>query len=1140
MSATPLLDAGELYRVLAETAQDAIVTIDEDSVVLSVNPAGLRLFGYSATEMIGTALARFMPERYRESHRAGISRYLATSERHISWQGIQLPILTHDGREIPVEISFGEIVSDGRRIFSGILRDVSERVAIEATLAASAKQLQTQAVELEQQVEEAQTISEELEATNQELFEANDLLGEAQREAERAAARVREVLDSLTDAVSVFDHEWRWTYLNPAARSVLASLGRDPDTAIGAVLWEQLPELIGTRYESETLRAAKTNSSVTYTEHLAALDRWFENRVVPSPSGMTTFTRDVTEQRRAAEALALREAEYRALANSIPTLTWMANPDGWIFWYNDRWYEYTGTSPADMEGWGWQRVHHADALAEVLERWTLSIQTGQAFEMIFPLRAADGTFRPFLTRVVPLRGENGDVVRWFGTNTDVYVEHMAREAAERAVVRTRQLQRLTALLARARTLDDIASTVVRHATLAAGAVTGYFAVRDDATQEVVMLGETGLPGSVKAEYARFPLSRDTPSAECLRTGEPIFVGHKDGPGGLIARYPALRDIWDAVGGSAVATVPLIVDHRAVGAMSFTFATAQAFDDDERDLLLTLAGQGAQALERVQAFAAERRERLRSESIVESITDGFVTFDRELHFTYVNARAAAMFGIARDELQGRRVNTLSHADESPFVRLLSAVVNERRPQSLEGYGTIVGRWLDLRAYPADDGGVIAYFQDITDRRRQQDASSFLAEASRLLSSSPNYRDTLANLARSSIPRLGDWCAVDLLERGNDGAPSGLERVALVHEDASKVALAEQYRLLYPPDLGDEQPRGLADALRGRSVLIPVITEEMLAAGARDAQHLAMIRSLGLVSIMVVPLVAGSTVLGTITLCTGESGRHYDEADLRLAEDLASRAASAVEHARLLENAEAANAAKSEFLRTVSHELRQPLNAIGGLLQLWELGLRGELNPQQEQDIERIKRNQQQLSGLIEDLLSFARLEAGKLEVKQTSVRVSAALEALTSAVLLDVEAKGLDYQCEQADEQLAVLAAADRLHQVLVNLVTNAIRATPAGGRIDVWCSARDGMVELNVRDNGIGIPPDMLESIFTPFVQLGRALNKPQEGAGLGLAISRGLAEAMGGTLTVASTPNKGSTFTVRLQAAATAPQSGA
>lgn len=158
-----------------------------------------------------------------------------------------MPILTPDGREIPVEISFGEIVSDGRRIFSGILRDVSERVAIEATLAASAEQLQTQAVELEQQVEEAQTISEELEATNQELFEANDLLGEAQREAERAAARVREVLDSLTDAVSVFDHEWRWTYLNPAARSVLASLGRDPDTAIGAVLWEQLPELIGTR-----------------------------------------------------------------------------------------------------------------------------------------------------------------------------------------------------------------------------------------------------------------------------------------------------------------------------------------------------------------------------------------------------------------------------------------------------------------------------------------------------------------------------------------------------------------------------------------------------------------------------------------------------------------------------------------------------------------------------------------------------------------------------------------------------------------------------------------------------------------------------------------------------------------------------
>ena len=1131
MTAIQPLDAGALYRVLAESAQDAIVTIDEASVVLSMNPAGERLFGYPAAELIGRPLGFLMPLRYRDAHRAGISRYLATGVRHVPWQGLQIPVLTKDGREIPVEISFGEFVSDGRRMFSGILRDVSDRHATEATLAANADLLQTQAIELEQQVEEAQSVSEELEQTNEELGQANAALETARQEAEHYAARVHEVLDSLADAVSVFDRDLRWTYVNPSARAVLTALGRDPEVVMGRVLWEVLPELLGTLYETETKRALETNTSVMYEEYLPALDRWYENRIVPSPGGVTTFTRDVTENRHAAEVLRTREAEYRALANSIPTLAWMANPDGWIFWYNDRWYEYTGTVPANMEGWGWQSVHHPDTLPDVLEQWTHSISTGAPFEMTFPLRAGDGSFRPFLTRVFPFRGENGEVVRWFGTNTDVYHVHAAREAAERSATRTRQLLSLTALLARARTLDDVASAVVQQATQATGAVTGMLAMRDDVTEDAVLLGETGLPGALKADYARFPLSRESPTAECIRTNAPIFIGTRDGPDGLLARYPSLRDVWDTVGRSAVASVPLLVGQRAVGAMSFSFATPQSFSDDDRHFFIALAAQGAQAIERVEAFDAERRERRRSESIVESITDGFATFDRDMRFTYVNARAAGMFGVARDTLMGRHIDSLSHAAESPFIQLIRTVITDRRPLSLEGYGTIVGRWLDMRAYPAEDGGVITYFQDITARRRQQEASGFLAEASRLLASSPDYQATLGNLARASIPRLGEWCAVDLLERATEGAVPQLHRVALVHEDASKIALAEEYSRLYPPDLSGERGNATLEAIRGKPTLIPIITDEMLVAGAKDDRHLELIRALGLASAMVVPLIAGSQVLGTLTFCTGESGRHYDESDLRLAEDIAGRAATAVEHARLLENAEAANAAKTEFLRTVSHELRQPLNAIGGLLQLWELGLRGALSEQQAEDIERIKRNQSQLANLIEDLLSFARLEAGKLEVEQVPVRVNTVLEGLSSAVSLDLDSKGLQYNCELADPSLTVIGDADRLHQVLVNLVTNAMRATASGGNIDIWCDVDADIVQIHVHDTGLGIPTEKLEEIFTPFVQVGRALNQPREGAGLGLAISRGLAEAMGGHITATSTVGAGSTFTVRLQA---------
>ena len=143
------------------------------------------------------------------------------------------------------------------------------------------------------------------------------------------------------------------------------------------------------------------------------------------------IVRDITERRRAEEILRESEEQLRALADSIPQLAWMAEPDGFIFWYNRRWYEYTGTTHEDMKGWGWQSVHDAEMLPSVMERWTSSIQTGEPFEMEFPLRrGADGAFRWFLTRVVPLRDSNGRIVRWFGTNTDIEELRQARLQAE--------------------------------------------------------------------------------------------------------------------------------------------------------------------------------------------------------------------------------------------------------------------------------------------------------------------------------------------------------------------------------------------------------------------------------------------------------------------------------------------------------------------------------------------------------------------------------------------------------------------------------------------------------------------------------------------------------------------------------------
>ena len=1010
----PPLDLGALYEVLAESTPDTIISIDEGSRVLSLNQAGERLFGYSAAEVIGRPLTDLMPERMRTSHHAGFARYLATGQRHFaSWKGVRIAILTRDGREVPVEISFGEFISGGRRVFSGIMRDITEHLAAEAAIAEGAERLQQQAMELEQQVEESQATAEELEQANEELHTANRALEEA------------------------------------------------------------------------------------------------------------------------ADVLRTREEEFRALANSIPTLSWMARPDGWIFWYNDRWYEYTGTTPGQMEGWGWQRVHDPAVLPAVMTEWTRAIATGQPFEMTFPLLGADGVFRAFLTRVSPLRDAKGEVLRWFGTNTNIEHEHVARRTAERAAARMRLLQDLTALLANARTVDDVASVTVAQAVEVTRAATGMLALIDAAAGEAVIIRQTGLPASIMEQYGRQPLDAPTPSAQSMRERRPLFIGTRDGPDGLLARFPSLRDVWPRIGTQAIASVPLVIGTRLRGAMAFTFDEPQPFGPDEQELFLTLAGQVAQALERVEAFAAEQRERRRNESIVESITDGFATFDAALHFTYVNARASAMFGVSRGELLGRSVTSLARSEGSPFVETIREVIASRVARSAEAFGTILGRWLDMRVYPAEDGGATVYFQDITERRRRQDAASFLAEASRVLASSTDHRQTLLNLARAAVPRLGEWCAIDLLDDPDSTlVPPAVTRVTLVHEDPKKLELADEFQREYPPDWSGQRPNAVADALRGEAILIPEITDDMLTAGAVDERHLQLLRMLGLMSAMIVPLMAGGRALGAITIVSGESGRKYNEDDLALAKDLAGRAATAVEHSMLLERAEAANVAKTEFLRTMSHELRQPLNAMGGLLQLWEMGLRGNLSEAQQSDLERIKRNQHQLATMIEDLLSFARLEAGRLEVEKQAVNVDAVLGALDPLVALDLESHGVAYEYRRCDTELAVLGDMERIHQVLVNLVTNAIRAMPDGGRVTVSCrpDGADGrFVAMEVADTGVGIPADRLESIFVPFVQLGRALNQPREGVGLGLAISKALAEAMNGTLTVTSVVGTGSTFVLSL-----------
>jgi len=234
---------------------------------------------------------------------------------------------------------------------------------------------------------------------------------------------------------------------------------------------------------------------------------------------------------------------------------------------------------------------------------------------------------------------------------------------------------------------------------------------------------------------------------------------------------------------------------------------------------------------------------------------------------------------------------------------------------------------------------------------------------------------------------------------------------------------------------------------------------------------------------------------------------------------------------MQTAATANRAKSDFLAVMSHELRTPLNAIGGYVELLTLGVHGEMNDAQRDALGRVARSQQRLLTLINDVLNFARLDAGRVEYNWTDFSLDAALAALEPLVEPQMRAKGLTYTYAACDPSLTVHADHDRFQQVVLNLLSNAVKFTPEGGGIVVYCDppAESDTVFVHVRDSGRGVPPDRLRTIFEPFVQVDRSLNRPHDGIGLGLSISRELARGMGGDLTVESEIGKGSVFTVRV-----------
>ena len=327
--------------------------------------------------------------------------------------------------------------------------------------------------------------------------------------------------------------------------------------------------------------------------------------------------------------------------------------------------------------------------------------------------------------------------------------------------------------------------------------------------------------------------------------------------------------------------------------------------------------------------------------------------------------------------------------------------------------------------------------------------------------------------------------------------------------------------------------LADAARtGKTVLVQTAED-------RDAfyPHLAELRRAnGGGAMAALPLIAAGEVVGAIGFSFG-GNRQLSDQDIAFLYALARQCVQALERARLYaaersarSDAEAASAAKSQFLATMSHETRQPIHATIGWVEMLEMELRGPLTAQQREDLKRIRLNQQRLLDLINDILSFAKNEVSTVPLTMETANAREVIESLGPLLEPQFGAKGVTLHIDAADEEVVFRGDFERVVQICLNLASNALKATPAGGNVVIDARVDEGLPTITVTDTGVGIPEDKIGVIFEPFTQLGRSLNNPSDGGvGLGLAISRQLARAMGADVTVESEVGAGSRFTLTL-----------
>ena len=423
---------------------------------------------------------------------------------------------------------------------------------------------------------------------------------------------------------------------------------------------------------------------------------------------------------------------------------------------------------------------------------------------------------------------------------------------------------------------------------------------------------------------------------------------------------------------------------------------------------------------------------------------------------------------------------------------------------------------LVALTLDNARLYQKAQDeIAERRQIENNLLFLSEASKILAASLDYQTTLANIAHLAVPHIADWCTIDMRTE------HGIQQLALAHVDPEKIQWAQELNQKNPPD--PNARTGIPNVLRtGKADFYPDISDDLLVAVARDEEELALMRNIGFTSVMIVPLLVRGNAIGTISFVTAESGRHYTPADLSMAEELASRAALAIENAHLYTEAQNAIGLRDEFISIASHELRTPITS----LKMYTQVLQKQFAKRGEESLGRFlaKMDAQlnKLTLLIGDLLNVTKIELGQLAFQEEAFDLNELVRETVEQIQMTTPKHTISIE---GNIPRTVWGDLDRIGQVLTNLLSNAVKYSPQADSIIVRLTSEQDRAVVSIQDFGIGIDSEHQGNIFNRFYRVSDPEEKTYPGLGIGLYISHEIIKRHGGDLTVVSEKGKGSLF---------------